>query len=255
MRLRGRLFIFLLIIILLALLAIYWPYITGKAISNPVSYEREKASATRIVDGDTIHVNINGEDEIIRLLGVNTPEKKKPYYSDAKDFLINEIENKSIELLRDKEDTDKYDRKLRYIFYNERLINVEILEKGLATSFMLSDLKYKYKLSNAEEFAQKNEIGLWEKSSDECAGCIKLSKLDAVEEYFIIKNICDFDCDLSGWEVKDDANHFFAITNLQAGGEKRYDSKTNIKIWNDEGDRFFMRDETGKLVVFWEYQI
>ncbi|MEK6859397.1 MAG: thermonuclease family protein [Nanoarchaeota archaeon] len=247
-----RLLIFLLIILVLALLSIFWPQFTGKAIdNNSNNYQKESAFVIRVVDGDTIHVNINGEDETIRLLGVNTPEKKKPYYQEAKDFLINEIENKSIELLRDKENIDKYERKLRYVFYNERLIDVEILEKGLATSFMLLDLKYKDKLINAEKFAQQNEIGLWEKSSDECAGCIKLDELNASEEFFIIKNICDFDCDLDKWEVKDDANHFFFLNDLEAGEEKEYDSK--IKIWNDEGDRFFMRDEDGKLVVFWEY--
>ena len=174
-----------------------------------------------------------------------------PYYQEAKDYLILEIENKTIEVLRDKEDIDKYDRKLRYVFYEDRLLNIEILQEGLATSFMLDGLKYEDKLRKAEESARESEIRLWEKSYDECADCIELVELNYTDEFFIISNDCDFSCNLNGWIVKDDANHIFKLDNLNAGEEQKYESKT--KIWNDEGDRFFMRDETGKLVVFYEY--
>ncbi len=252
MRLIKRLLAFLLIIILLALLAIYYPYLvsllTGKSVVNTsnINYQTEKAFVIRVIDGDTVETDLGN----VRLLGINTPEKKKPYYEEAKEFLIIEIENKSIELLRDKEDTDKYDRRLRYVFYENRLLNVEILQQGIATSFMLNDLKYKDKLAGAEKFAKQNEIGLWKKSDDVCSDCIKLLELNGEEEFFVIKNNCEFDCNLNGWLVKDDANHFFQLNNLQGGEEKRYDSKN---IWNDAGDRFFMRDDEGKLVVFYEY--
>ena len=58
-----RVLIFLLIIILLGLLAYFYPYLqaefTGKSIF-PVNtnYQKEPAIVTRIVDGDTIHVKI-----------------------------------------------------------------------------------------------------------------------------------------------------------------------------------------------------
>lgn len=251
-----RLFIFILIIILLGLLAYYYPYIQSAVSGNSISqtntnYQKEPALVTRIVDGDTIHVNINGTDETIRLLGINTPEKNKPYYQEAKDFLKKEIENKSIEILRDTEDTDRYDRKLRYIFYNNQLINVEIVQEGLATTFMLEGLKYKDKLINAEKFARNNEIALWKKSQDSCASCIILIKLEPIDDYFIIKNNCNNICNLTSWFVKDDANHFTHLNTMNSGEEKEYKSKT--EIWNDDHDRFFMRDEKGDLVIFYEY--
>lgn len=244
-----RILIFLIIIIALGFLAYYYPRLTGEAVNdnnNNIEYQREDVFVNRVIDGDTIETS-NGT---IRLLGINTPEKKMPYYAEARDFL-KQIENKSVEILRDKEDIDKYDRKLRYVFYENRLLNIEILENGLATSFMLEDLKYEDKLKQAEDYAKNNGIRLWEKSREDCAKCIKLVELNYSAEYFIINNDCDFDCDLNGWTAKDDANHIFKLESLNAEQEKRYDSKT--KIWNDEGDRFFMRDETGKLVVFYEY--
>ena len=249
-----RLLIFIIIILLLALLSIFFPYLTGNTTNNQqqTTYQREPAIVTRIVDGDTIHVKIeNGSEEIIRLLGINTPEKNKPYYQEAKDFLKSEIENKSIEILRDIEDIDRYDRKLRYIFYNDQLINVEIVQEGLATTFMLEGLKYKDKFINAEKFANNNGIALWRKSQDSCASCIILIKLEPIDDYFIIKNSCNKICNLSGWIVKDDANHFTYLDSLNTGEEKEY--KTKTEIWNDDHDRFFMRDEKGDLVIFYEY--
>jgi|SRR3989344_6012280 len=243
-----RLSVFLLVIILLALLAVYYTKIAGEVVNDNDNneYEKEECFVNRVIDGDTIETNIG----TIRLLGINTPEKKMPYYQEATNYL-KQIENKSVEVLRDREDIDKYDRKLRYIFYEDRLMNVEILQEGLATSFMLNDLKYEEKLRNAEIYAKNNEVRLWEKSNEECAGCIKLLELNYTDEFFVINNNCDFDCNLSGWIVKDDANHFFKLETLKSFELKRYDSKT--KIWNNGGDRFFIRDEIGKLVVFYEY--
>jgi hypothetical protein len=214
------------------------------------------------VDGDTIHVNINGTDETIRLLGMNTPEHNQPYYQEPKDYLINEIENKSVELLRDTTDTDRYQRKLRYIFYKDSLVNVELVQQGLAPTFMLDGLKYKDKFTNAEKFARDNNLNLWKKSADSCASCIKLEKLDFKKEFFIIKNNCNFNCNLNSWFVKDDANHFFYLNDLQSQAEETYNSSiskdSNGKpvttgVWNDDHDRFFMRDDKGYLVVFYEY--
>ena len=74
-----RISIFLLIIILLGLLAYFYPEVqsiaTGKSIiPTNTNYQPEPAIVTRVVDGDTIHVNINGTDETIRLLGLNNPK-------------------------------------------------------------------------------------------------------------------------------------------------------------------------------------
>ncbi len=66
-----RILIFLFIIILLSLLSFYYPKLTGKSISDPQNYEKEPAFVIKVVDGDTIHVNINDKEEVVRLLGIN----------------------------------------------------------------------------------------------------------------------------------------------------------------------------------------
>jgi micrococcal nuclease len=229
MGMTKRLFIFLIIIVALALLSIFWPQLTGKSISNSnQDYQKEPAIVTRVVDGDTIHVKINGEEETIRLLGINTPEHDQPYYQEAKDFLKNIIENKSVELERDLTDTDKYDRKLRYVFYKDDLVNVDLVQQGFAPTFMLDGLKYIDKFNAAQDYAIKNNLRLWQKSTEECSDCIKLEKLDPNKEFFIINNSCNNHCNLEGWFAKDDANHFFYLTNMNSGEKKEYDSKEAV---------------------------
>jgi endonuclease YncB( thermonuclease family) len=70
MRLR-KLVIFLIIILLLALLSVYWPELTGKSVSGS-EYEKESVFVTKVIDGDTIVVTGDiGNDVHVRLLGIN----------------------------------------------------------------------------------------------------------------------------------------------------------------------------------------
>jgi len=149
-----KLIIFLIIIVLLVLLSIYYPKLTDNF--NIQNYEKEKCFVNRVIDGDTLVCN----NETIRLLGIDTPEKGEPFSEQATDFL-KQVEDKEIETLRDWDDEGKYYRKLRYIFYENRLINIEILENGLGKAFMTEDLKYEDKLLKAEKFAKDNCLGIW----------------------------------------------------------------------------------------------
>lgn len=235
----ARLLIFLAIIIILIDLAYFYPRLTGKI----VKYETEPALATKILDGDTIEIN---NQTRVRLLCINTPEKKKPFYEEAKNFL-KQLEDKEIEILRDKENTDRYNRSLRYVFYKNQLINQEILEKGLAHVYLCKGLRFEKQLEKAEQIARQEEKGLWKKSTGKCADCIELLELNAEEEFFILRNNCNFPC--KNLEAKDEANHFFKI-DLLAEEERIIRSKGNI--WNNAGDRLFLRDEEG-LVLYYNF--
>jgi micrococcal nuclease len=147
-----RALIFIGIIILLGLLSVYYPDSNDKQ-----EYEKEPCFVNRIIDGDTLVCN----NETIRLLGIDTPEKGEEGYQEATDFL-KQVENKEIEILRDWENLGKYKRKLRYVFYEDRLINIEILELGLGRAFIIEDLKYENKIIIAENFAKDNCLGVWE---------------------------------------------------------------------------------------------
>jgi micrococcal nuclease len=251
-----RLAIFSIIIISLALISIYLPDIknlTSNTIHSINPNQKQTTQVIKIIDGDTIETT-NPQNpsttQTIRLLGINTPEKNQPYYHEAKTFL-NKLQNQTIQIQQDKEDLDKYQRKLRYIYYNNKLINLQIIEQGLATTFMTENLIYKNQFQRAEEQAKIQQINLWKKSTQPCANCIQLQELNSEEEFFIIQNICNHLCPLTSWTVKDNANHITKLQSLKPLHQQTYNSKG--KIWNNDGDRFFMRDNQGSLVIFYEY--
>ena len=115
-----------------------------------------KKLVTKIVDGDTLVVE-NGA--IIRLLGIDTDEKEHPCYKIAKNKLEELLLNREVELIKDKENKDKYGRYLRYVFLNNENINLEMIKEGLAVARIQEDIKYNKEFVNAEKEAISNRIG------------------------------------------------------------------------------------------------
>ena len=91
-----------------------------------------EGTVTHIVDGDTIKVAINGNLETIRYIGVNAPERGEDGYEDA--ILVNRrlVSGKRVRMEADKQDTDKYGRKLRYVWVGRRFVNRELYQQGVA---------------------------------------------------------------------------------------------------------------------------
>lgn len=125
----------------------------------------------KVVDGDTIDVNIDNKIERIRLIGINTPESVDP--RRPVECLGIEASNKAKELLSDKEvylesdssqdDRDKYGRLLRYVWTKEGLFyNLEIIKLGFAYEYTyIVPYKFQEEFKKAEETARTNKIGLW----------------------------------------------------------------------------------------------
>jgi len=247
-----RILIFFLVISLLGLLSVYYPKLTGEATKTQAQeYPKEQAILERVIDGDTIEALVNNETWKIRLLGINTPEKKMPFSNESKAFL-QQFVGKKITLERDWEDTDKYKRKLRYIYFDNRFLNQEILELGLANSYYTSGLKYEQQFLNAENQAKNLQIGIWTKSKEVCSDCIKLKELNPIQEYFILINECSYDCDMIRWFAKDAGRNTFYLSAIVSGQESIY-SSNGKDVWNNDGDRFFMFDDRGLLVLFYQY--
>jgi micrococcal nuclease len=227
----------ILILLLIAISGFGYYHLTGNAV-----YQQTIVNVTRVIDGDTIETDIGH----IRLLGINTPEKKQPYYQEAKDFLINQIQGKQIQL--ELHGKDKYSRYLGYIFYNNKLINKKLIEQGFATLYYYDKDSHYEEMQKAEEEARKNEKGLWKKSSS--YGCISIVSLEYKDggdcknqEQLKLNNKCE---EINAI-IKDDANHIYN-ENIQSGlFVKNYSC-----IWNDAGDTIYIRDSSG-LILFWRY--
>ncbi|MEM3405842.1 MAG: thermonuclease family protein [Candidatus Pacearchaeota archaeon] len=212
----------------------------------------EYCNATRILDGDTIETNLG----IVRLLGINVPEKKERLYEEAKNF-TSQLKDKEIILIKLKgyENKDRYGRLLRYVYYNNSLFNKLILEKGLAKIYYYKKDIYYEEMLKAEEEARKNKIGIWEESKNICKDCIKLEELNNKDpyEHIVLKNICNFPCDLNGWKIRDDSSSNKDILNLTLNPQEIIKISYNFSFWNDDKDSFYLIDKEGYLVIFYRY--
>ena len=199
----------------------------------------ETYQVSRIIDGDTLDLTTN---QRVRLKGINTPESSMPYYTEAKTFLQSLAQNKSIEI--ESYGTDKYGRILAHLFINDKNINKEILQQGLATLYYYEPDQHYEELKEAEEFARLNNKGLWEKSPN--TNCIKLIELKTDEpELLILQNNCNKELNII---FKDDATHIYKETL----NPNSIFTKTFSHIWNTEGDSIYIRDTEG-LLIFYRY--
>ncbi|MEP2469930.1 thermonuclease family protein [Ekhidna sp.] len=111
-----------------------------------------------VSDGDTYHIILsNSEKERIRLADVDCPEKSQAFGLEAKEFVANMINGKTVSIT-------KY-----YVDHYERIIaSVNIDGKDVATELVSSGLAWHYKrysdnedLSNLEKEARQKGLGLW----------------------------------------------------------------------------------------------
>lgn len=252
----------LLIILIFILFTINYRFLDKKL--GEFLREYEIARVERIIDGDTIEIE---NKTSVRLLGINTPERGEIYFEEAKEFLEDLILNKTIELEKGKENTDKYNRLLRYIFLNNENVNLKLVEQGYANYYFPSgkDIYYS-KFFRAWEKCVRMNKNLCEKSKDECALCIELKELNFKTQTITLYNNCSFDCSLQGWQIKHEGRKKFLFPDFVLKSNKKVTIKVGNKIntenvlyWNEEyvwtstGDSLFLRDGEGKLVVWKGY--
>ncbi|MGD8374401.1 MAG: thermonuclease family protein [Candidatus Woesebacteria bacterium] len=124
----------------------------------------------KFTDGDTITVSMNGTEEKIRLIGVDTPETKKPnspvqcYGKEASSFTESLIGNNDVKLEADPvgDNRDRYDRLLRYVYLPDgTLVNKEIIGQGYGFAYLSFDFSKSDEFATAQEEAQNSKLGLW----------------------------------------------------------------------------------------------
>lgn len=121
---------------------------------DPNSYINAKT--IKVIDGDTIKVKTNDKEIVVRLFGIDAPEKDQSYGQISKKFLNAIVLNKEVVL--GVKDEDKYGRILAIVYLNDRDINQVMVANGYAWAYEhYSDLYVK-----DQQLAQSAKKGLWE---------------------------------------------------------------------------------------------
>ena len=133
--------------------------------------QRIPADFVRHVDGDTTVLKIEGKEQKVRFLLIDTPETVKPN-TKVQPFGL-EASKRTKELLStaseitfeyDKGDkTDRYGRALGYIFVDGTLLQKTLVSEGLARVAYVKEptTKYLAELEQAQEQAKNESLGIW----------------------------------------------------------------------------------------------
>jgi micrococcal nuclease len=163
------------------------------AVQGPPTLHREppgyeSARVTRIVDGDTIEVVITGrragpaagdarvgQHHDVRLLGIDTPESVNPntavecFGEESSAALAAFLEDQEVVLVDDVENTDQYDRLLRYVYLGHEMANARLVANGYAFAYTYPpNIRHSELFVQLQREARENGRGLW--SSDTCHG-------------------------------------------------------------------------------------
>lgn len=125
-------------------------------------------AVTRIVDGDTIVVDVDGEDERVRYIGVDTPESATPgepvecFGPQASRFNARLVEGERVRLVFDAERRDRYGRLLAYVHVGDDFVNAELVRRGYATTLTIPpNDTFAERFDRLEQRAANAGRGLW----------------------------------------------------------------------------------------------
>lgn len=141
----------------------------GQTTQEPTNSDNKvSVKVTRVVDGDTIIVNLNGKDERVRLIGIDTPETvhpergEEPFGREASDYTKSRLDGEQVYLEFDVQQRDQYGRLLAYVWIGEEHFNATLVEQGYATvSTWPPNVKYVEVYTALQQEAREESKGLW----------------------------------------------------------------------------------------------
>ncbi len=249
---------------------------------GPAPPSARTADVLLVQDGDSIRVRIDGQEERVRLIGVNTPEQGECLGDVARSILDDLIGGKQIRVGTDIEPFDQYGRILGYVWLDDLFVNAEIVRQGVALARPYEpNTSLQEVLEAAEQLAQDAGTGMWSKTA--CGATeqfdVTITAIDADApgrdnenlngESIIIRSNESAPVDLAGWTIKDESSvhryTFGAGSQIGPGesvvvftgcgqdqpGEFFWCEET--PIWDNASDTGFLLDSYGTIVDRYGY--
>jgi micrococcal nuclease len=133
----------------------------------------DTALVVEVIDGDTVVLEIGGQTETVRLVGIDTPETVHPtkpvecFGPQASAFLSRLLPvDTQVRIQRDTQARDSYGRLLLYVFLpapaGEKFVNLELVARGFAVPLSIEpNTHWRDSFVAAAFDAQRNSRGLW----------------------------------------------------------------------------------------------
>jgi micrococcal nuclease len=129
-----------------------------------------EARVVRVVDGDTIAVEAGGRRDVVRYIGVDTPESVKPntpvqcFAKAASAANVRLVAGRRVRLVLDAEERDRYGRLLAYVYRaaDGVFVNARLVSEGYARTLTIRpNTHFASRFSVLQNIAKSAGRGLW----------------------------------------------------------------------------------------------
>jgi len=117
-------------------------------------------SVIKVVDGDTLDVQVGPGKHRIRLAEIDAPERNQPWGDEAKQGLAFKVLKQEVRVVVT--DTDRYGRQVGKIFLGQTDINRSMVSEGHA--WVYRQYSQDERLIEIEIMAREAGVGLWNRS-------------------------------------------------------------------------------------------
>lgn len=229
-----------------------------------------------IADGDTFEFETASGSITVRLLGVNAPEQEECLHDRAAEGLMHHLQSGEVGL--EPHGLDQFGRTLAYVWADDTMVNLAMVEGGLAIATTPGDSEtWGPDLLAAEETAYAAGIGLW--ATTACGGSPTGVDLtfdtsghnppgpddEVLElEHVIVINNGDAPVDVSGWALRDESSsnrfRFPGGSIIDAGADLSVSSGDRgwepgvSPVWSNSGDMALLLTPLGNVVARHRYR-
>jgi endonuclease YncB( thermonuclease family) len=258
---------------------------TGAAAGAPTttvgaSPPGDEAVVVRVFDGDSLIAELEDGSEVeVRLLGINAPEGSECHGDAARDTLGQLVEAATITMVSDAEQTDQFDRLLRYLYVDGLNVNLALIANGDAIALQ-GDHSLDADFVDMAASAAAVDRGLW--APDACGSEPPPDSVAIVDysynpsgrdeddlngEWIAIANSGLEPIELSSWILRDESTqHRYQFPRDYVLGARAEvlvhsgcgrDSATDLywcaddPVWSNGGDTAILQLPSG-VVVSWE---
>jgi micrococcal nuclease len=144
---------------------------SGTTTPNPSDVRPANGTVVRVIDGDTVDIDFGGTKERVRLIGIDTPETKKPntpiecFGPEASEYTHALLpEGTRVAVSRDAEARDDYGRLLVYVYRSADglFVNLAIVAGGYARPLTIApNDHFASRFVQAAHDAEAADTGLW----------------------------------------------------------------------------------------------
>ena len=135
------------------------------ALPQPAAQAPASALVTHVTDGDSFVVSGGWR---VRCIGMDAPElrgengRPEAFALEARGALRAMIEGREVRLVSDRDDTDRYNRLLRYVYCGDTFINAEMLRLGYAVVLTIRpNDRHAAEFEKIEARARLARVGVW----------------------------------------------------------------------------------------------